>query len=102
MTRPGQHDQILKQVYSATKESAKAKKLSDVMTGDFSKKRRVRFNLQELGRRGQEEPRRKAGERELSTADDSECDDSAAQNTKSDSNRFAARRCKSQCRNASP
>ena len=26
----------------------------------------------------------------MSTADDSECDDSAAQNTKSDSNRFAA------------
>ena len=35
----------------------------------------VRFALQELGRRGQEKPRRKAGERELSTADDSECDD---------------------------
>ena len=45
--------------------------------------------MQELGRRGQEEPRRKAGERGLSTADDSECDDSAAQNTKSGSNRFA-------------
>ena len=41
---------------------------------DSSKKRRVRFALQELGRRGQEEPRRKAGERKLSTADDSECD----------------------------
>ena len=50
----------------------------------------MRFALQELGRRGQEEPRRKAGERELSTADDSECDDSAAQNTTRDSNRFAA------------
>ena len=72
-----------------TKESARTKKLSDERPGDSSKKRRVRFDLQELGRRDQEEPRRKAGERELSTADDSECDDSAAQNTKSDSNRFA-------------
>jgi hypothetical protein len=64
--------------------------LSNERTADSSKERRVRFDLQEFGRRGQEEPRRKAGERKLSTADDSECDDSASQNTKSDSNRFAA------------
>ena len=89
MTGPDQQDLIrgiLKQGHSATKESTKAKKLSDERTGDSSKKRRVRFALQELGRRGHEEPRRKAGERKLSTADDSECDDLAAQNTTSDSN----------------
>ena len=92
-TGPGQQEPIrgiLKQGHSATKDSAKAKMLSDKRTRDSSKKRRVRFNLQELGRQGQEEPRRKAGERELSTADDSEYDDLLAQNTRSDSTRFAA------------
>ena len=76
MTGPDQQAPIrgiLKQGHSATKESAKAKTLSNKRTGDSSKERRVRFDLQELGRRGQEEPRRKAGERGLLTADDSEC-----------------------------
>ena len=54
------------------------------------RRERVRFALQELGRRGQEEPRRKAGELELSTADNSECAYLPAQNTRI------------QCRNASP
>ena len=53
MTGPDQQDLIrgiLKQDHSATKESAKAKKLPDERAGDSSKKRRVRFALQELGR----------------------------------------------------
>ena len=92
-TGPGQQEPIrgiLKQGHSATKESAKAKMLSNERTGDSSKERRVRFDLQELGRRDQEEPRRKAGERGLSTADDSECDDLPAQNATSGSHWFAA------------
>ncbi len=79
--RPDQQElirDIFKQSHSATKESAKTKKLSDERTGYFSKKRRVRFASQELGRRSQEEPRRKAGERKLLTTDDSKCDNSAA------------------------
>ena len=69
MKRPDQQELIrgiLKQGHSATKESLKTMKLSDARTGDSSKKSRVRFALQELGRR------------ELSIADDSECDDLAA------------------------
>ena len=67
-TGPGQQELIrgiLKQGHSATKESAKAMKLSDERAGDSSKKRRVRFALQELGRRGQEEPRASASCRPL-------------------------------------
>ena len=51
MTGPCQQDLIrgiLKQDHSATKESAKAKMLSNERTGDSSKERRVRFALQEL------------------------------------------------------
>ena len=80
--RPDQQELIrdmFKQSHSATKESAKTKKLSDERTGDFSKKKkRVRFASQELGRRSQEKPRRKAGDRKLLTTDDSKCDNSAA------------------------
>ena len=45
MTRPGHHDLvrgILKQGHSATKESAKAKKLSDERAGDSSKNSKIR------------------------------------------------------------
>ena len=50
---------ILKQGRSAATEHAKATTLSNEWTGDSSKKKRVRFALQELGQRCHE-PRRKA------------------------------------------
>ena len=55
----------------STAEYANATMHSDERTGGSSKKSRVRFASQELGQRDHE-PRRKAGECKLSTADDSE------------------------------
>jgi len=45
----------------------KSKKHSDEEKGGVSKMRHVRFDLQALGSRGQEEPRRKACELNLPT-----------------------------------
>ena len=59
---------ILKQDHSSAKESVKSKKHSKKEKGGVSKTRQVRFALQELGSRGQEEPRRKACELNSSTA----------------------------------
>ena len=56
----------------------RSKKHSDEEKGGVSKKIHVRFDLQALGSRGQEEPRRKAGERNLSIAMKSELDSLAA------------------------
>ena len=53
---------ILKQVSSTGKKSGKPMKHSDEETGSSSEKRRVRFALQELGRRDHEKPRRMADE----------------------------------------
>jgi hypothetical protein len=74
---------------SAAKEHAKSTVHSDERTGDSSKKNRVRFDLQELGQGGHE-PRRRAGERELLTADEGKLNNLAAQDTTSVPNRFAA------------
>ena len=59
---------ILKQAQSSAKQSVKSKKHSNEEKEGVSKKRHVRFHLQALGPRDQEEPRRKAGALNLPTA----------------------------------
>jgi hypothetical protein len=70
---------ILKQAQSSAKQSVKSKKHSNEEKGCVSKKRHVRCDLQELGSGGHEEPRRKAGELNSSTATTGELNIFAAQ-----------------------
>ncbi len=89
---------ILKQAHSSAKARVKSKKHSNEEKGGVSKKRHVRFDLQELNSRGQEEPRRKAGELNSSTATTGELNIFAAQRSAATEPRW----CKIQCWNMSP
>jgi hypothetical protein len=70
---------ILKQAHSSAKSPMKSKKHSNEEKEGVSKKRHVRFDLQALGPRDQEEPRRKAGALNLPTATTGELNVFAAQ-----------------------